>query len=321
MNVEKYLLGVDIGGTTVKIGIIKEQGEIIDKWEIPTQVAEKADHIPTDIWESIVKKITEHQINQEQLIGIGVGAPGFVDAETGDIALAVNLGWKDFPLGKVLRQLSGLHVFVENDANIAALGENWLGSGQLADNLIAITLGTGVGGGLIANGRIISGVNGTAGEIGHMTVVENGAPCNCGRRGCLETIASATGIGRIAEGTIKRYSDSILVTTFKEKNKLTAKDVFSAYEKEDRCAIEVVEEVTDVLGLAISNIAAILNPSKIVVGGGVSKAGDLLLKPLKQAYQKYALPRTFEGSSFAIASLGNDAGIIGGAYLVKQNQS
>ncbi|WP_440895849.1 ROK family glucokinase [Amphibacillus sp. Q70] len=318
---EKYLLGVDIGGTTVKIGIIKEQGEIVDKWEIPTQIEEKADQIPTDIWASIVKKITEHQINKEQLIGIGAGAPGFVDAETGDIAVAVNLGWKDFPLGKILRELSGLHVFIENDANIAALGENWLGSGQLADNLIAITLGTGVGGGLIANGRIISGVNGTAGEIGHMTVVKNGAPCNCGRQGCLETIASATGISRIAEDTIMRYSDSILVTTFKEKNKLTAKDIFSAYEKEDKCAIEVVEEITDVLGLAISNIATILNPSKIVIGGGVSKAGDLLLNPLKKAYQKYALPRTFEGSSFAIASLGNDAGIIGGAYLVKQNQS
>ncbi|MBU5594770.1 ROK family glucokinase [Amphibacillus sp. MSJ-3] len=318
---EKYLLGVDIGGTTIKVGILTEQGKIIDKWEIPTKVASKADQIPIDIWDSIVRKISQHKIDKNQLLGIGVGAPGFVVAETGDIAVAVNVGWKDFPLGKILHDLTNLPVYIENDANIAALGENWLGSGQLADNLIAVTLGTGVGGGIIANGEIISGVNGTAGEIGHMTMEENGAPCNCGRQGCLETIASATGIARIAQEKVKHYSDSTLVTILNEKNKLTAKDVFSAYGKGDRCATEVVEEVTDVLGLAISNIAAILNPSKIVIGGGVSKAGELLLNPLKNAYKKYALPRSYEGSSFAIASLGNDAGIIGGAYLVKKHLS
>src|SRR5699024_11100235 len=158
-----------------------------------------------------------------------------------------------------------------------------------ADHLIAITLGTGVGAGIIANGQIISGVNGTAGEIGHITVEKNGIPCNCGRHGCLETITSATGISRIAEEKIKHHQDSLLVTIFEKNNKLTSKDVFDAYEKGDECATEVVNEITDVLGLAISNIAAVLNPSKIVIGGGVSKAGDLLLKPLKKAYQKYAL--------------------------------
>ncbi|HLQ88180.1 MAG TPA: ROK family glucokinase, partial [Enterococcus sp.] len=252
---------------------------------------------------------------------MGVGAPGFIDEKTGEIATAVNLGWENYPLGEILQQLSGLPVYIQNDANIAALGENWLGSGQQADHLIAITLGTGVGAGIIANGQIISGVNGTAGEIGHITVEKNGIPCNCGRHGCLETITSATGISRIAEEKIKHHQDSLLVTIFEKNNKLTSKDVFDAYEKGDECATEVVNEITDVLGLAISNIAAVLNPSKIVIGGGVSKAGDLLLKPLKKAYQKYALPRTYQGSSFAIAKLGNDAGIIGGAYLVKQNQA
>lgn len=313
------MLGVDIGGTTVKIGIIQEAGDIFEKWEIPTKINELADQIPTDIWESIENKLTEHQIKLEQLIGMGVGAPGFIISETGTVAEAVNLGWIDFPLGNTLHQLSGLPVFVGNDANVAALGENWLGSGKDTENLIAITLGTGVGGGIIANGKIISGANGTAGEIGHMTIIPDGYPCNCGRRGCLETIASATGISRIAEEKIKQYSESILVIKFHKNNKLTSKDVFDAFEMGDTCATEVVEYITDVLGLAISNLAIVINPEKIVIGGGVSKAGDLILNPIKRAYRKYVLPRTFEGSSFAIASLGNDAGIIGGAYLVKQN--
>lgn len=318
---KKYLLGVDIGGTTIKIGIITEQGEIFDKWEITTKTGEEADQIPTDIWQSISQKIVEHEIEDKQLIGIGAGAPGFIISQTGEVAEAVNLGWKDFPLGNLLHQLSGLPVYIGNDANIAALGENWLGSGELANYLVMITLGTGVGGGIIVDGKIVSGVNGTAGEIGHLTMDLNGHACNCGRVGCLETIASATGIARIAEEKINHFEDSILVTTFNETNKLTAKDVFDAYKLNDACAIEVVEQITDQLGLAIANIATIINPEKILIGGGVSKAGDALLNPLKKAYQKYALPRSEAGSTFEIARLGNDAGIVGGAYLVKQNQA
>lgn len=317
---KKYLLGVDIGGTTIKMGIITEDGQIFEKWEIPTKTGEKADQIPTEIWQSISEKLVKHNIDNEQLIGLGAGAPGFVISKTGEIAEAVNLGWKYFPLGELLHQLSGLPVYIGNDANIAALGENWLGSGQLAEYLVMVTLGTGVGGGIIVDGKIVSGVNGTAGEIGHMTMDLNGYPCNCGRVGCLETIASATGIARIAEEKINHFKNSSLVTTFNKKNKLTAKDVFDAYKLNDVCATEVVEQITDQLGLAIANIATIINPEKILIGGGVSKAGDALLTPLKKAYQKYALPRSEAGSTFEIARLGNDAGIIGGAYLVKQNQ-
>lgn len=316
-----YLLGVDIGGTTVKIGIISENGEIISKWEIPTKKGDQIDQIPNDIWSAIKDRADQLQIRHDQLLGIGVGAPGFVEAETGNVAEAVNIGWKNFPLGHLLSQLSSLPVYVDNDANIAALGESWLGSGDLADNLIAITLGTGVGGGIIANGKIVSGTNGTAGEIGHMVVTSNGAPCNCGRTGCLETVASATGIARIAEEKVKSDLSSTLSDVLQKQGKLTAKDVFEAAKLNDNGAIQIVQEVTDILGMAIANIATIVNPSKIIIGGGVSKAGDVLLKPLITAYQKYALPRTFEGSEFVIAELGNDAGIIGGGYLVKQNQT
>ncbi|SDB99255.1 glucokinase [Pelagirhabdus alkalitolerans] len=317
---KKYLFGVDIGGTTIKLGIISTEGHIIDKWEITTKKGDQSDQIPNDIWEALSLKMNDHQIDKNQVLGIGAGAPGFVMTETGVIAQAVNLGWIDFPLGELLKNLSGLPVYIDNDANIAALGENWLGSGDLAENLVAITLGTGVGGGIIANGQIVSGTNGMAGEIGHMTMQYNGAPCNCGRNGCLETIASATGIARITNERIDKYPNSILRDIRSLKGKVTAKDVFDAYKESDELATEVVNHITDVLGLAISNIATIVNPSKIVVGGGVSKAKDALLVPLEAAYKRYALPRIVEGSSFTIASLGNDAGIIGGAYLVKQHQ-
>ncbi|PXW91652.1 glucokinase [Streptohalobacillus salinus] len=318
---KKYLLGVDIGGTTIKMGIISVEGKIIEKWEVTTKTGEESDQIPNDIWNALQSKLTTHSIPVEACFGIGVGAPGFVVTDTGEIAQAVNLGWLDFPLGTLLHDLSNLPVYVENDANIAALGENWLGSGDLAENLVAITLGTGVGGGIIVNGRIVSGTNGMAGEIGHMTMEKNGVPCNCGRRGCLETITSATGIARIAQARVTADSDTELAPLLEKKKKLTAKDVFDATKNNDRVAQEIVAEVVDVLGLAISNITTIVNPSKIVIGGGVSKAGEELLKPLKKAFVSYALPRIVESTSFEIAELGNDAGIIGGAYLVKQHQS
>lgn len=316
---EQLLIGVDIGGTTIKIGVIKTEGTIVDKWEIKTNKDNNAKNIPLDIWNSIKLKIKNLDIEKTDILGIGVGAPGFVDVKTGEVSIAVNLGWKDFKLAAILKELSGLPVMVDNDANIAAVGENWKGSGRLADNLIAITLGTGVGGGIIANGQVINGVNGTAGEIGHITVEAGGSPCNCGRNGCLETVASATGIVRQAKNAIQ--SDS--VTTLKDRSKLkelSAKDVFELAATGDKASQEIIDRVTDVLGLAIANMATIINPSIIVIGGGVSKAGEDLLKPLRKAFESYTLPRIDEGCEFVIASLGNDAGIIGGAYLVKQAQ-
>lgn len=317
----KYLIGVDIGGTTIKLGIIEYSGEIIEKWEITSQTGSNSDKIPEDIWQSLTEHLNKNNIKQTECIGIGAGAPGFVIQETGEIAQAVNLGWINFPLGNILSELSGLPVYVENDANIAALGENWLGSGNQAENLVAITLGTGVGGGIIVNGKVVGGANGMAGEIGHLTMVKDGVACNCGRKGCLETVASATGISRIAAEKVEENSHTELAGLLKTRGRLSAKDVFDALEQNDEVARQIVYHVTDVLGLAISNISTVVNPSKIVIGGGVSKAGDALLSPLKEAFKRYALPRIVEGTEFGIAELGNDAGIIGGAYLVKQHRS
>lgn len=317
---EQLYIGADIGGTTVKLAFIKESGSIVEKWEIPTNTERQGESIPSDISQSIHEKLKEMNIHKEAVMGIGAGAPGFVDTTTGFIHEAVNIGWENFNFGPLLKELTGLPVWVDNDANLAALGENWLGAGKGCTELIAVTLGTGVGGGIIANGNVLNGANGTAAELGHVTVVpEGGAPCNCGKTGCLETVSSATGIVRKAKEMAKSYPESTL-QTFINNDGLTAKDVFEAADRGDEAAVKVILEVTDVLGMAIANMAIAINPEKIVIGGGVSKAGTQLLAPLEKAYLKYALRRTAEASNFGIAELGNDAGVIGGAYLVKKHK-
>ncbi len=318
MKEEKWLIGVDLGGTTIKLAFLDYYGEILNKWEIPTDKSEEGRHITMDIARSIDDKVEEIGVEKGKFAGIGMGAPGFIEMETGFIYHAVNIGWKNFPLKDKLEIETGLPVIIDNDANIAALGEMWRGAGDGARDLLCVTLGTGVGGGIITNGTIIHGTNGMAGEIGHITSVpEGGAPCNCGKTGCLETVASATGIVRIAMEDIENHQSSSLYRTYKEQNELTSRDIFEAAQSNDDYAVEVVERVTFHLGLAIGNLSNSLNPSKVVIGGGVSKAGEALLTPLKSQFEKFALPRVKEGSDFAIATLGNDAGVIGGAWLVK----
>ena len=318
MKEEKWLIGVDLGGTTIKLAFLDYYGEIQNKWEIPTDKSEEGHHITMDIARSIDDKMEEIGVEKSKFAGIGMGAPGFIEMETGFIYHAVNIGWRNFPLKDKLEIETGLSVIIDNDANIAALGEMWRGAGDGARDLLCVTLGTGVGGGIITNGTIIHGTNGMAGEIGHITSVpEGGAQCNCGKTGCLETVASATGIVRIALEDIENHQNSSLYRTYKEQNELTSRDIFESAQSNDDYAVEVVEQVTFHLGLAIANLANSINPSKIVIGGGVSKAGEALLSPLKAQFEKFALPRVKEGADFAIATLGNDAGVIGGAWLVK----
>jgi glucokinase len=315
---EKWYVGVDLGGTTIKMAFISEEGTIIEKWEIPTDITNQGKNITTDIAKALEDQLQNLGEKKEKLVGIGMGAPGFIEMETGFIYQAVNIGWKDYPLKDSLEEQTGLPVIIDNDANIAALGEMWRGAGDGAKDLLCVTLGTGVGGGIVANGEILHGANGMAGEIGHITVVpEGGVPCNCGKTGCLETIASATGIARVAAGGIQDASYSVLADIFQKSGVLTSKDVFDAVEQGDLYAKEVVKDICFYLGLAIANLANAINPEKIVIGGGVSKAGDLLLTPLQKSFETYALPRVAQGADFAIATLGNDAGVIGGAWLVK----
>ncbi|TWI57823.1 ROK family glucokinase [Halalkalibacter nanhaiisediminis] len=316
---EKWFVGVDIGGTTIKMAFVNSYGEIVTKWEIPTNTSDAGKHITTDIARAIDEKCEELGQGKSKLAAIGMGAPGFIEMKTGFIYHAVNIGWRDFPLKDRLEMESGLPVTVDNDANIAALGEMWRGAGDGAKNLLCVTLGTGVGGGIVANGQILHGVNGMAGEIGHITsIAEGGAPCNCGKTGCLETIASATGIARIATEGLEKTPTSKLQAIFDEAGAITSKDVFDAAATGDSLANEVLDEVCFHLGLALANLANALNPEKIVIGGGVSKAGDALLNKLEKQFKRFALERVAEGADFRIATLGNDAGVIGGAWLAKQ---
>ncbi|WP_243290553.1 ROK family glucokinase [Bacillus sp. FJAT-47783] len=313
----KYLVGVDLGGTTVKIAFIRLNGEIVVKWEIPTNKVSNT--IVQDIAEAIKQKVNEIGFEYKDLIGIGMGAPGPVELETGLVYNAVNLGWDHYPLKEELEKYTGLPAIIDNDANIAALGEMWKGAGNNAKDLICVTLGTGVGGGIIANGEVIHGVLGAGGEIGHITVVpEGGAPCNCGKTGCLETVASATGIVRLALERIQHQNvNSTLKEKYKQAGFISAKDVFDAARKEDAIGKSVIDEMSFYLGLAIANLSTSLNPKKVIIGGGVSKGADLFLHKVQDYFKKFAFPTVVKGAEIKVATLGNDAGVIGGAWLVK----
>ncbi|TSB46707.1 ROK family glucokinase [Alkalicoccobacillus porphyridii] len=315
MGEEKWLVGIDIGGTTIKLAFITESGEIISKWEIDTSKDGSGSSVVNDIGRAVRGNLSELGKQPEIITAVGAGAPGFLEMETGFVYEAINLGWKDFALKDELEQELGVPVAIDNDANIAALGEMWRGAGDGAKDVLFITLGTGVGGGVIANGEILHGSNGMAGELGHITAVpENGWLCNCGKAGCLETVSSATGIVKLAAEIIPSHPESTLKPLL-EKEQLTAKDVFVAAEKEDRAALAVVEKSMYYLGFALANLANTLNPSKIVIGGGVSKGGQTLLKPLIDVYAKFALKRVYEAADIKIAQLGNDAGIVGAAWI------
>lgn len=315
----KMIIGIDIGGTNVKIGLLNLEGDIVSKWEINTNKENKGKSIVDEIWTFISHNLSE-MIVQNKIIGIGVGAPGFVNESTGKVYEAVNIGWTNFPLAKMLQEKAGLPVLVENDANIAALGEYWKGNRDRVDSLIIITLGTGVGGGIISDGEVLHGENGTAGEIGHIIVEPNGYPCNCGRKGCLDTIASATGIVRRAKDIISQDEMSALAKLYYSNNdKIDAKDIFDLAKKGDADCVEIITEIADSIGIALANAAAIVNPSTIIVGGGLSEAGEWFLDQIKLSFKKYSLTRIGDETRIELAKLGNDAGIIGAAYLVKKN--
>lgn len=307
-----YVFGVDVGGTTVKLGLFDINGNVIDKWEIPTRTENCGENILPDIAAAIKGKMSERQIAKEDIAGVGVGVPGPVDGN-GIVHKAVNLGWGDVDLKKELEALlGGMKVAGGNDANVAALGEMWKGGGQGHSNLVAVTLGTGVGGGIIINGKILTGASGAGGEIGHIHVEDNETEaCGCGNYGCLEEYASATGITRLANRALKASSkDSVL-----RNGEVSAKTVFDAVKAGDELAIEVAQKFGEYLGKGLGVVAGVINPEIFVIGGGVSKAGDILFKYIKPSYQKTVF-HACKDTEFALATLGNDAGIYGAAKMV-----
>ncbi len=309
---KKYAYGVDIGGTSVKIGLFDKDGCVLDKWEIPTNKENGGDSVLPDIAESIQAKMKEKGIDADDVEGVGVGAPGAVDGEGTLVSGAVNIGWGVFNIPKVLGGYLNLPVEAANDANIAAFGEMWQGGGKGYSNLVAVTLGTGVGGGIIVDGKILIGANGAGGEIGHIHIEDNETEnCNCKNKGCLEQYTSATGIVRLAK---RRLAKDDKPTVLREGT-LSAKSVFDAVKEGDEVAVEIAEQFGEYLGKGLAAVAGTVNPEIFVIGGGVSKAGEVLLKYIEPAFRKYAFVAC-KDTKFALATLGNDAGIYGAAGLI-----
>ncbi|UXH44412.1 ROK family glucokinase [Rossellomorea vietnamensis] len=317
---EKWLVGVDLGGTTTKIAFLSKYGELLHKWEIPTDKSENGKNIIVNIAKAIDQKLEELDQSRDKLVGIGMGAPGPVDTAKGIIYEAVNLGWENnTPLKDLLEVETGLHAVIDNDANCAALGEMWKGAGDGAKDIVCVTLGTGVGGGVITNGDIVHGVKGAGGEIGHITVVpEGGYQCNCGKTGCLETVASATGVVRLANEKLDATEQESTLRALRDSHgSISAKDIFDAAREQDGLALAVIDQLAFYLGLSLANLGNGLNPEKIVIGGGVSKAGDILLQPVVKFFKQFSFPTVRTSTHLSIATLGNDAGVIGAAWLVK----
>ena len=309
----KYCFGVDIGGTTVKLGLFTTDGEIVDKWEIKTRTENQGEAVLPDIAEALKEKLEEKKIGRDEVEGIGVGVPAPVNAE-GVVQNTANLGWGYKEVKREMEELSGMRAEIGNDANVAALGELWKGGGAGHHNMIMVTLGTGVGGGIIINDKVIAGSHGAGGEIGHAHVIDGmQEACNCGNHGCLEQVASATGIARLArEALAATDAPSVM----REKENISAKTVFDAVKENDAIAIQVAEKFGSYLGKALATFSTVADPEIIVIGGGVSKAGPILLDYIIHPFKEYAFTPCKETTKFALATLGNDAGIFGAAKLV-----
>lgn len=307
----KFVYGVDIGGTTVKIGAFKVDGTLLEKWEIPTRKEENGSLIIHDIAASVHANMQERGYADADIVGVGVGAPGAVD-ENGIIYQAINLGWGKFDLKKELEDALKLPAKAGNDANVAALGEMWKGGGQGFKDMVMVTLGTGVGGGVIVNGKLVAGAMGGGGEIGHMNVEETETiPCNCGLFGCLEQYASATGVVTLAK---RRLAADDQASVLRE-GELSAKSIWDAVKAGDAVAMEIADKFGYYLGKALAATAVVTNPEVFVIGGGVSKAGEILFEYIRPYYDKFI----FKGCrkiEIVLAQLGNDAGIYGAAQLV-----
>ncbi|WP_024418271.1 ROK family glucokinase [Streptococcus suis] len=315
----KKIIGIDLGGTSVKLAILTTEGEIQEKWSIKTNILDDGSHIVPDIIDSIKQRFETHGLTKDDFLGVGMGSPGVVDSEAGTVIGAYNLNWKTLQLVKEqFESALGLPFFIDNDANVAALGEQWVGAGNNNPNVVFMTLGTGVGGGVIAAGNLIRGVKGAGGELGHITVdFDEPFACTCGKKGCLETVASATGIVNLSRRYADQYAgDAKLKQMIDDGQDVTAKDVFDLAKEGDDLALIVYRHFSEYLGVACANIAAVLNPAYIVLGGGVSAAGELLLDGVRKVFAENSFPQIKESTQIVLATRGNDAGVLGAASLV-----
>ena len=309
----RYVIGADIGGSSVKLGLFQEKGALICKWEIPTRLENKGAYILQDIADSLKKKLQEQGIEKETLIGFGIAVPGPI-LEDGTVNKCANLGWDVFSVEEEMAKLISIKkIRALNDANAAALGEMWQGSGAGHKNMVMLTLGTGVGGGIISDGKILTGSFGAAGEIGHMQVCfHEEEVCGCGKRGCLEQYAGARGMIQVAK---KKLLESGRSSLLQKMESFSAKEICDAAKAGDALALEVMEEACDKLGRALSYISAVTDPELYVIGGGISRAGSYLTDKIEDYFRRYAF-HSSKNAEIRLAKLGNDAGIYGAARMV-----
>ncbi|MEF3304326.1 ROK family glucokinase [Paenibacillus sp. GYB003] len=310
---EKIYIGVDLGGTNIKVGICDEQGRLLQTYEGPTGVEDGPEAVIDRIAQYVRQIVSDSTYQWEQVAGVGAGIAGFLDLENGTVLFAPNLRWENVAVKQELESRLGLPVAIDNDANVAALGEAWSGAGAGLKHIVAFTLGTGVGGGIIIDGRIYQGFRGMAGELGHIKVVPDleAIQCGCGQLGCVETVSSATGIVRMAKDAVQRGE----ATSLSLNESITAKDVFDAAKDGDEVAVRIVKRAAYYLGKAMAAVAVVLNPQRFVIGGGVSKAGDILFGELRKVYAQNVPDAFTQGVDIVPAQLGNDAGIVGAAGL------
>ena len=315
----RKFIGIDLGGTSVKFAILTLDGDILHKWSIETNTMNNGESIVPNIIDSINDNLHNMAIND--VLGIGMGSPGAVNFEEGTVIGAYNLGWKTvIHVKDQIEAVMGIPFFIDNDANVAALGELWKGAGEGDDNVVFVTLGTGIGGGVIVEGNLVHGAA-AAGELGHIIVDPDGYECTCGNIGCLETVASATGIVRLAMDIAKQFiGESPLKNAIAEGQKVTAKLVFDLAHEQDALALLIIDKFSYYLGFACANITNILNPNSIVIGGGVSAAGKVLLEGVEKYFLKFTFPPLRQTTKIKLAQLGNDAGVIGAAWLVREKQ-
>lgn len=309
-----YAFGVDVGGTSVKLGLFSSEGSLLEKWEIPTRTENNGDHVLPDIVASILSKLTEKNIPFEEIEGIGIGVPGPVSADF-TVNKCINLGWGVFNLKEKMNQLLPQipKIAAGNDANVATLGELWQGGGKGYHSAVMFTLGTGVGGGIVVNDQIVAGTNGGAGEVGHMTVnPQESVPCACGKYGCLEQYASANGLVRMGKVMLfQSYKPSKL----RDMEKFTAKDICDLAREGEEMSLDIVDRFGEYLGRAMSYVSCTVDPDICIIGGGMSRAGSIITDAILKYYRRYAF-HVSTGTSIALAELGNDAGIYGCAKMI-----
>ena len=312
---KEYAFGIDLGGTTAKVGLFTTAGELLEKWEVPTDTSNAGEHILENLAAAVQGKMQEKGLTADQVEGVGIGVPGPVLNSRIVPIICANLGgWGNRNVAEELSALlGGIKVLVGNDANVAALGEIWVGAAKGCRSAVMVTLGTGVGGGVIVNGRVIDGAHGAGGEIGHITVNRHEtATFGCGKHGCLEQYSSATGVVRCMKKLLDENPDTPCTLRGTD---FAAKDVFDAARSGDVLAAREVDEMTDTLGMALASIAATTDPEMFMIGGGVSRAGDVLFTPLREHFKTYAF-RSCRETPIVAATLGNDAGIYGSVRLI-----